>query len=182
VFRKFQKGIQAQYGKEDYETHYNLGVAYREMGLINEAIGEFRLVLQSPERAISATAMIAACYRAKGSLPRAEEILLAVLNDPKYAKADGLAGLAYELGQILEVQGRHDDALAQYYRATALEPGHKEAAGRIAQLERPRAAVSPPASPAVTGGSSRQAADRTAAPQPPRQETRTERKKKVSYL
>ncbi|MFZ5862223.1 MAG: tetratricopeptide repeat protein [Nitrospirota bacterium] len=175
VFRKFQKGIQDQYGKEDYETHYNLGVAYREMGLLNEAIGEFRLVLKSPDRAIAAAAMIAACYRAKGALPRAEEILLEILNDPRYASAQGLGGLAFELGQILEVQGRHDDALAQYYRAKELEPDHREAAGRIAQLERPRIAVgqSPVAAPGVTG--------RPATPQPAKQDTRADRKK-VSYL
>jgi tetratricopeptide (TPR) repeat protein len=178
VFRKFQKGIQAQYGKEDYETHYNLGVAYREMGLLNEAIGEFRLVLQSPDRAIAATGMIASCYRAKGALPRAEETLLAVLNSPQYAKTEGLAGLAFELGQILEVQGRNDDALAQYYRAIELEAGHKEAAGRIAQLERPKAAASQPAPP--KGAQAPRPAPAQPA-QPARTEPRTGRKK-VSYL
>jgi tetratricopeptide (TPR) repeat protein len=176
VFRKFQKGIQDQYGKEDYETHYNLGVAYREMGLLNEAIGEFRLVLKSPDRAIAAASMIASCYRAKGALPRAEETLLEVLKDPQYAKDPGLAGLAFELGEILEVQGRHDDALAQYYRTKELEPDHKEAAGRIAQLERPRAAAANPAPAAKSSGNTRPA------PAPPtKQEPRTDRKK-VSYL
>ncbi|MFZ5876501.1 MAG: tetratricopeptide repeat protein [Nitrospirota bacterium] len=175
VFRKFQKGIQDQYGKEDYETHYNLGVAYREMGLLNEAIGEFRLVLKSPDRAIAAASMIASCYRAKGALPRAEQTLMEVLNDTRYAKDPGLAGLAFELGEILEVQGRHDDALAQYYRAKELEPGHKEAAGRIAQLERPRAATAPPSAEKPAGTA------RPAAPQAAKQETRTARKK-VSYL
>ncbi len=175
VFRKFQKGVQDQYGKEDYETHYNLGIAYREMGLLNEAIGEFRLVLKSSDRVVAASGMIAECYRAKGALPRAEETLLEVLNDPRYAKEQGLSGLAFELGQILEIQGRHDDALAQYYRAKELEPDHREAAGRIAQLERPRAAEAPP-SAGKTGGSVR-----PAPPQPARQPTRTDRKK-VSYL
>jgi tetratricopeptide (TPR) repeat protein len=176
VFRKFQKGIQDQYGKEDYETHYNLGIAYREMGLLNEAIGEFRLVLKSPDRAIAAAAMIAACYQAKGALPRAEETLVEALNDPRYAKDPGLAGLAFELGQILEIQGRHADALAQYYRAKELEPDHREAAGRIAQLERPQAAVLPLPPAAKTGGSVQ-----PAPPKPAREETRTDRKK-VSYL
>jgi tetratricopeptide (TPR) repeat protein len=176
VFRKFQKGVQEQYGKEDYETHYNLGVAYREMGLLNEAITEFRLVLKSPDRLIAATAMIASCYRSKGALPRAEETLLEVLNKPEYAKMEGIAGLAYELGQILEVQGRNDDALAQYYRAKELEPGHQEAASRIAQLER-RSASPPQAAPKPTPGTKRP----PEAPQPARQDARRDRKK-VSYL
>ncbi|MEW6681523.1 MAG: tetratricopeptide repeat protein [Nitrospirota bacterium] len=178
VFRKFQKGVQEQYGKEDYETHYNLGVAYREMGLLNEAISEFRLVLKSPDRLIAATSMIASCYRSKGALPRAEETLLEILNKPEYAEMEGIAGLAFELGQILEVQGRNDDALAQYYRAKELEPGHQEAVNRIAQLER-RSAGPPQAAPApkpTTGG--KRAPE---APQPARQDARRDRKK-VSYL
>jgi tetratricopeptide (TPR) repeat protein len=146
------------------------------MGLLNEAITEFRLVLKSPDRLIAATAMIASCYRSKGALPRAEETLLEVLNKPEYAKMEGIAGLAYELGQILEVQGRNDDALAQYYRAKELEPGHQEAASRIAQLER-RSASPPQAAPKPTPGTKRP----PEAPQPARQDARRDRKK-VSYL
>jgi hypothetical protein len=81
------------------------------------------------------------------ALPRAEETLLEILNKPEYAKMEGIGGLAFELGQILEVQGRNDDALAQYYRVKELEPGHPEAASRIAQLER-RSAGLPQAAPA----------------------------------
>jgi tetratricopeptide (TPR) repeat protein len=181
VFRKFQKGVQEQYGKEDYETHYNLGVAYREMGLLNEAIAEFRLVLKSPDRLISATAMIASCYRAKGALPRAEETLLEILNNPSYAASEGFAGLAYELGQILEVQGKNDDALAQYYRVRELEPEHKEAAIRISQLERQSAGPShiAPVPQAPPAAAPKRAPERP--PAPTRSEGKPERKK-VSYL
>ena len=186
VFRKFQKGVQEQYGKEDYETHYNLGIAYREMGLLNEAIGEFRLVLKSPDRVIPATSMLATCYREKGLLPRAEEILRKALDDPAHAGAEGMAGLAYELGQIIEVQGRHDDALAEYYRAKELEPGYKEAQQRITEIER-RVAAPPPRTPPVA------VAEPVAEPAPPPElprpapvaPTRPEKKqekKKVSYL
>lgn len=182
VFRKFQKGVQEQYGKEDYETHYNLGVAYREMGLLNEAITEFRLVLRSPDRVVPATSMIASCYRAKGALPRAEETLLEVLNNPQYDKTEGIGGLAYELGQILEVQGRNDDALAQYYRVRELEPGHKEAAAQIAQLERRSTGPSHIApAPQPAGSGAKRSPERPATPKAVSPDGRTERKK-VSYL
>jgi tetratricopeptide (TPR) repeat protein len=186
VFRKFQKGVQEQYGREDYETHYNLGIAYREMGLLNEAIGEFRLVLKSPDRVIPATSMLATCYREKGLLPRAEEILRKALDDPAHAGTEGMAGLAYELGQIIEVQGRHDDALAEYYRAKELEPGYKEAQQRITEIER-RVASPPPRTPPVA------VAEPVAEPVPPPELPRPapvaptrpakkQEKKKVSYL
>jgi tetratricopeptide (TPR) repeat protein len=182
VFRKFQKGVQEQYGKEDYETHYNLGIAYREMGLLNEAIGEFRLVLKSPDRVIPATSMLGVCYREKGLLPRAEEILRKALDDPDHDGTEGMAGLAYELGQILEVQGRHDDALAEYYRAKELEPGYKEAQQRITEIER-RVASPPPRTPpvAVAEPAPPPELPRPAPVAPTRPEKKRE-KKKVSYL
>jgi tetratricopeptide (TPR) repeat protein len=176
VFRKFQKGVQEQYGKEDYETHYNLGIAYREMGLLNEAIGEFRLVLKSPDRVINATSMLATCYREKGQLARAEEILGEALDNPSHTGAEGLAGLAYELGRIIEIQGRHDDALANYYRAKKLEPEHKEARERIADLEK-RAAGSAPRSTAAIAVPETTVGPPSGASRPIRQG-----KKKITYL
>jgi len=176
VFRKFQKAVQEQYGKEDYETHYNLGIAYREMGLLNEAIGEFRLVLKSPDRVINATSMLATCYREKGQLARAEEILGEVLDNPSHTGAEGLAGLAYELGRIIEIQGRHDDALANYYRAKKLEPEHKEARERIADLEK-RAAGSAPRATAAIAVPETTVGPPSVASRPIRQD-----KKKISYL
>ncbi len=176
VFRKFQKGVQEQYGKEDYETHYNLGIAYREMGLLNEAIGEFRLVLKSPDRAMPATSMLATCYREKGQLDRAEEILGEALEDPKYAGTEGLAGLAFERGRIMEVQGRHEDALSNYYRTRELEPDHKEARARIADLEK-RTAGSAPRAPVAVAVPAGKSAPAGGSPRPIRQD-----KKKISYL
>ena len=35
---------------EDLETHYNLGIAFREMGLLEEAIGEFQKVAKANDR------------------------------------------------------------------------------------------------------------------------------------
>ncbi len=185
VFRKFQKGVQEQYGREDYETHYNLGIAYREMGLLNEAIGEFRLVLKSPDRVIHATSMLATCYREKGLLPRAEEILRKALDDSAHAGAEGMAGLAYELGQIIEVQGRHDDALAEYYRAKELEPGYKEAQQRITEIERRVASLQPRTPPVAVAPPAPPEPQRPAPAAPTRPEKKPDEKqekKKVSYL
>jgi len=34
--------LNKEVGEDDYETHYDLGIAYREMGMIDDAIEEFR--------------------------------------------------------------------------------------------------------------------------------------------
>src|SRR6202011_547781 len=48
VFQEFRAEL-GELGEEDedLETHYNLGTAYREMGLLDEAIGEFQKVAQA---------------------------------------------------------------------------------------------------------------------------------------
>ena len=50
IFREFQKGVDKQLGKEDYETRYNLGIAYKEMGLVDEAIAEFQVAAKDEGR------------------------------------------------------------------------------------------------------------------------------------
>jgi tetratricopeptide (TPR) repeat protein len=42
IFNEFKKGLEKELLEEDYETHYNLGIAYKEMGLIDDAIREFQ--------------------------------------------------------------------------------------------------------------------------------------------
>ncbi len=51
---------------EDFETHYDLGIAYKEMGLIDDAMAEFNLVMQDPAREVQCHMMLGLCYAEKG--------------------------------------------------------------------------------------------------------------------
>ena len=46
VFSEFKKGLEKVVKPEDVDTHYDLGIAYKEMGLIDDAIGEFDVARQ----------------------------------------------------------------------------------------------------------------------------------------
>src|SRR5688572_31615124 len=50
VFMKFKAGVRAQVAEADSATHYDLGVAYKEMGLLGEAIAEFEAAALDPHR------------------------------------------------------------------------------------------------------------------------------------
>ena len=50
IFSDFKKGVTATLGEGDFETRYDLGIAYREMGLFEDALGEFRVCLDSKAR------------------------------------------------------------------------------------------------------------------------------------
>ena len=48
VFSEFKKGVEKVVAKEDSSTHFDLGIAYKEMGLVDDAISEFTIAAQDP--------------------------------------------------------------------------------------------------------------------------------------
>src|SRR5258706_6032098 len=63
VFEQFKAGVAAQISESDAGTHYDLGVAYREMGLYTDAINEFSLAARDPARDCVCQSMIGSLYR-----------------------------------------------------------------------------------------------------------------------
>ena len=66
VFDEFRAEIDENGEREDPETHYNLGIAYREMGLMEEAISEFQKVASAHQQGQSfryADAVLHSCWR-----------------------------------------------------------------------------------------------------------------------
>ncbi len=57
-----ERGVTA----EDFETHYDLGIAYKEMGLVDDAISEFRIVMKDPAREVQCHLMIGLCFMEQG--------------------------------------------------------------------------------------------------------------------
>ncbi|MEK7824892.1 MAG: tetratricopeptide repeat protein, partial [Nitrospirota bacterium] len=91
IFQDFQKGVQEQYGEEDFETHYNLGIAYKEMGLVNEAIGEFQLSIKGPDYFFDSASMLAICFQEKGMYKSAITQLEKAISDPRCDDKKSLA-------------------------------------------------------------------------------------------
>lgn len=69
-----EKEAQVRGEDTDYETHYHLGIAYREMGQLDEAIEEFKWSAQSPERSNDSRDMLVACLQQKGIIKKDEDI------------------------------------------------------------------------------------------------------------
>lgn len=62
----FTKGLADALSPDDFDTHYNLGLGYQEMGLIDEAIGEFQIAAKSPPHLVDAAAMLGYAFRQRG--------------------------------------------------------------------------------------------------------------------
>jgi tetratricopeptide (TPR) repeat protein len=134
MLRKFKQGVAENVEAEDYQSHYDLGVAYKEMGLIDEAIAEFQKALRGPENRVRTYEAIGQCFIEKGQFAIAATILARALSETK-ADDDQLVGVLYLLGRAYEALGRGDDALQYYQRVFVVDIQFHDVADRLNALE-----------------------------------------------
>jgi len=126
--------------EEDPETHYNLGVAFREMGLLDEAIGELQKVCQSAERGHSfphimqTYTWLAQCFLDKG-VPEAAirwyEKALTLANLDQETRT----ALHYELASSYEIAGNKSAALSHFMEVYGSNIDYRDVAERIKTLK-----------------------------------------------
>lgn len=97
----------------DPETHYMLGVAYKNMGLLEEAKEEFSLSMRSQQFFSDSCLMLAVCLKEQGECPSASAQLELLLQNPKCQGAKAQA-IRYELGLLYEVQEQWSQAAGIY--------------------------------------------------------------------
>ena len=133
VFHKFKKDIiDEKLGEKDYETRYNLGIAYKEMGLLDDAIKEFQIAAKDPaltqgepERTVQTSSMLALCYMEKKLYPLAIEELKKVIETMTPAD-DGYPGVKFDLAEAYEKNKEYDNALKLYAEIYAQDPKFKD--------------------------------------------------------
>ena len=133
LFREFQRGVAEQVKEEDFDTHFNLGLAYREMGLLDEAIAEFQLSVKSEELFVESASMIGSCYIDKGLPEQASEWLARALQAPALPQ-DTELGIRYELGKAYEAAGKIDEAVASFTAVLAVNPAFRDVVNRLSRL------------------------------------------------
>jgi tetratricopeptide (TPR) repeat protein len=126
---------------EDLETHYNLGVAFREMGLLEEAISEFQKVAQACDRgrpfryAMQNCTLLGLAFIDKGQPSMAALWYERALKTPGLGPDNALA-LRYDLGLAQESAGDHDAALKSFSHVYAMNIDYRDVAERIAALQK----------------------------------------------
>ena len=127
---------------EDLETHYNLGTAFREMGLLEEAISEFQKVAKANERgrpfryAMQCCTLLGLAFMEKGQPAIAaiwyERALLTPGVEP-----ESILALRYDLGIAQESAGEPEAALKSFSKVYAMNIDYRDVAERIAALQKP---------------------------------------------
>ena len=134
IFKEFKKGVEQQLDSEDYDTHYNLGIAYKEMGLIDEAIGEFQLASKDPKRAVECASMLGLCFLEKGMPQLAIKWFRKGLETPHIHEA-ATAGMLYDLASVYQDTGDTELAYKTFQEVYGLNANYRDVVRRVKDLE-----------------------------------------------
>ncbi|MGE5276003.1 MAG: tetratricopeptide repeat protein [Acidobacteriota bacterium] len=134
IFREFKKGVEQQLSAEDYETHFNLGIAYKEMGLTDEAIGEFQLASKDPARMVECCSMLGLCFLEKGMPQLAIKWYRKGLEAPDIKEVETV-GLLYDLGSVYQDMGDLELAYRTFLEVYGLNTNYRDVVNRVKELE-----------------------------------------------
>ena len=140
LFEEFRVAEEGDTVGEDFETHYNMGTAYKEMDLIDEAIQEFQISagLVKPgdgtSRFLQCCNLLGHCFMQKG-MPEAAVIWFKKgLSAPGHSDAEYQA-LRYELGSAYEELGDYKQAREAYTEVYGVDVSYREVADKLSQLK-----------------------------------------------
>jgi tetratricopeptide (TPR) repeat protein len=137
MLARFKQGIDENIDEADFQSHYDLGVAFKEMGLLDEAISEFQRALRAPEGKLRTSEALGVCFFDKGAYAVTESILRRGLELPASGDQERL-GILYWLGRALEEQGKAAEARELYGRVFAVDIRFRDVGDRVKALAKAR--------------------------------------------
>ncbi|MES3032772.1 MAG: tetratricopeptide repeat protein [Gemmatimonadota bacterium] len=138
ILSEFRDGIEKTIDIDDADSHFDLGIAFREMGLVDDAIAEFQIAARSRLRRVEAIEALGGCFMDKGEPQVARTLLVRALDEPAAAQGDDtLRGVLYLLGLASEAIGAREDGLRYYQRVYAVDIRFRDVAARIQTLQQP---------------------------------------------
>lgn len=133
IFREFKKGVEQQLSPEDFETHYNLGIAYKEMGLTDEAIGEFQISAKDPLHAVDSCSMLGLCFLEKG-LPQLAIKWYRKGLETLGIREDDRLGLQYDLATVYADVGDTENAYKTFLDIYGTNASYRDVGERLKQF------------------------------------------------
>jgi len=133
MLSEFKKGIDANVALDDSQAHYDLGIAFKEMGLLDEAISEFQKALRSAEGRLKTAEALGLCFFEKGQFAVAATVLRRAADSERGGDDDKI-GVLYWLGRCEEEQGNSSAALGYYQRIFSVDIGFQDVRERVKKL------------------------------------------------
>lgn len=131
----FRQKVNENISAEDAASHYDLGLAFMEMGLVDEAIAEFQVALRAGANPLATLELLGRCFVDKGQSAVAARVLERALRIPGAAEAD-LVGVVYQLARCHEAMGDTAAAQEAYERVLAFDIRFRDTMTRLEALRR----------------------------------------------
>ncbi|NWG12956.1 MAG: tetratricopeptide repeat protein [Acidobacteria bacterium] len=126
--------------REEFDTHFNMGVAYREMNLLDDAIKEFEAAANSLDSAaharemVQCCGMLSTCYLEKGMARSTVRWCQTGLALADISSHESMA-LRYDMGVAYSLTGETDKALECFGKLFDVDPTYRDVAQRIDGLK-----------------------------------------------
>jgi tetratricopeptide (TPR) repeat protein len=133
MLSQFKQKVAQNISMDDARAHYDLGMAYKEMGLLREAIGEFQQALRAAPDSLGTFEMLGQCFLDLGD----PEVAIRTLEKGLKLETpveDELLGVYYGLALAHERVGNADTARDFYERIFSLDINFKDVVERLKAL------------------------------------------------
>jgi tetratricopeptide (TPR) repeat protein len=127
---KLQAKVKEEIGESDPEARYNLGIAYKEMGLLDEAAEEFRLSRSKPSLFLGASSLLAETMAEKGDVAAAIGLLDEVLASGNL-NATEIRDVRYQKALLLSRGGREEEAKEIFVSLYETSPDYRDVRERV---------------------------------------------------
>ncbi len=134
ILAEFKEGVFQQVGQEEYRQHYDLGISYKEMGLLEEAISEFQLASKGEQERLAAFEMLGLCFLERGEPKFAIKQFERGIATPGHADEEYL-GLHYYLGMAYEQAGDLEKARQSYENAYNIDISFRDVSQKLLALQ-----------------------------------------------
>lgn len=133
ILSQFKAKVSEHMPVDDPGAHYDLGLAYKEMGLVDEAIAEFQTALRGGQEQLHVYEELGQCFMLKGQYNIAVKVLTRA---GQLHTADPLdqIGVYYHLARAFEELGQRQEAKEALERVIGLDVTFRDAAKRLERL------------------------------------------------
>jgi tetratricopeptide (TPR) repeat protein len=133
LLAQFKAKLNEAVDPEDAASHYDLGLAFKEMGLVDEAIAEFQRAMRAGEKRLKVLEELGQCFIAKGHHNIAARVLQTAVG-MKHDDDMELIGVFYHLGRAYEALGKTAEARDAYEHVLGLDINFQDVTERIVRL------------------------------------------------
>ncbi|MFC1791491.1 hypothetical protein ACFL0I_03385, partial [Gemmatimonadota bacterium] len=133
MLSQFKEKVSEHVAADDVGAHHDLGTAYMEMGLLDEAIGEFQMALRASPEHLPTHEVMGRCWLEMNKPDMAVRALERAL-EAEFEVEDELIGIYYLMGRAKEEVGNPEEAVEFYDKVFSLDINFEDVTDRLRAL------------------------------------------------